>query len=674
MFLLFPKFRTAMALRVVRAAVVRILAFAGCGARAGSLAAILFYAPSARAGGQSADQPPVLSTAELKRLSFEQLLNQEITIVVARPQRLSESPSAVQVISSEEIRRSGATTLPEALRLAANLQVAQIDSRQWAISARGFNQPSGLANKLLVMIDGRTVYTPLFAGVFWDAQDALLEDIDRIEVVSGPGATRWGANAVNGVVNIVTKSAKETQGTLLTAAGGTQLNAFGGVRYGDKLGENTYFRVYGKFADFDNTVLPGGRDATNEWYRGQGGFRLDWLPAEVNTLTLLGNIYGASIEQPAPGNVTIDGQNVLGRWRHILSDESDFTLQMYFDRTYRNIPNTFTEDLKTYDVDFQHRFSLGSRKQIIWGAGYRLMQDEVSNSAGLAFLPPDRNLQLVTGFVQDEITLLEEHLWLTLGSKFEHNDFSGFEIQPSARIAWSPDHDRRHTIWTAVSRAVRTPSRIDTDFFVPATPSPLITNLVGGPRFSSETLIAYEVGYRVRPHNRLSLSLAAFFNDYDDIRSVEQVTANTIEVRNENRAEAWGVELSVACQVTDWWQLNGGYTYLDKNVWQKSGGMDVNRGRAEGNDPNHQFVLHSMWDLPHGFEFDVVARYVDALPAPAVPGYFTFDARLAWRLRPHIELALVGQNLWDKRHPEFGAAASRQEIPRSVFGKVTWRF
>lgn len=608
------------------------------------------------------------AVAQFKRLSLEELMNQEVTIVTKRAEPLSESASAVQIITSDDIRRSGASSIPEALRLASNLQVAQVDSRQWAISARGFNNT--VANKLLVMIDGRTVYTPLFAGVFWDVQDTFLPDIERIEVVSGPGATLWGANAVNGVINIVTKSARETQGIVAEAGGGSLLRDFAGARYGGQIGENLFFRLYGKYFDRENTVLPSGRDATNDWYMGQGGFRLDWLPTNGNALTVQGDAYGGSFEQPAPGDTTVDGQNLIARWTRTFSEESDLMVQAYFDRTRRRSPNVFTEELNTYDVDFQHRFPLGHRQSLMWGLGYRLMEDEVGNSAALAFRPAQRNLQLFSGFLQDEITLVEGKLFLTLGSKFEHNDYSEFEVQPSVRLAWRLDS--RQTLWAAVSRAVRSPSRIDRDFYLPGVAPHTIA---GGSSFDSEKLIAYELGYRVRPAERLSLSLATFFNDYDDIRSLEPFGGtNTFVIANQNRAEAWGVELSGNYEVVDWWRLRGGYTYLHKTVSVTGGGQDLNRGRAEGNDPHHQFVVQSAMDLPWNLEFDCVARYTDTLPEPRVPSYFTVDARLAWYPKPNIELAIVGQNLWDKQHPEFGASATRQEVPRSVYGKLTWRF
>src|SRR6267154_1854284 len=398
---------------------------------------------AAGAFGQTQEALPPPST--LKKLSLEELMNIEVTSVSKSPEKLLETASAIQVITAEDIRRSGVTSLPEALRLAPNLEVAQVNSHDWAISARGFD--TTLANKLLVMIDGRTVYTPLYAGVFWDAQNVLLEDLERIEVISGPGGTLWGANAVNGVINIITKSAKDTQGIYVSGAGGSFLQDFGAVRYGGSVGTNLFFRVYGQRFDRNGAVLPDGQEATNAWDMTQGGFRMYWYPSELNTLTLQGDVYSGS-EQGPMADTTLDGENVLGRWTHTFTPESDLQVQTYFDRTWRHIPNSFAEDLKTYDVDFQHRFELAERQSITWGGGYRFMQDAVRNSAALAFLPPDKNLQLVSGFVQDEIKLIPEHLKLTLGTKLEHNDFSGFEVQPNGRIAWTPDE--RQTIWGAI--------------------------------------------------------------------------------------------------------------------------------------------------------------------------------------------------------------------------------
>jgi len=608
----------------------------------------------------------------LKKLSLEELMDLEVTSVSKRPEKLSETASAIQVITQEDIRRSGASSLPEALRLASNLQVAQVDSRQYAISARGFS--STTANKMLVLIDGRTVYTPLYAGVFWDVQDTLLEDIDRIEVISGPGATLWGANAVNGVINITTKHAKDTQGLLLSGGGGTELRWFGGGRYGGALTTNVHYRVYGKYFDRDSTVLPNGRDATNNWHMGQGGVRLDWDASEADLLTVQGDFYGGRIAMPGTnGDTVVDGGNALGRWSHTFSERSGLKLQFYYDRTHRKVPGTFTEDLDTYDVDFQHRFPIGERNDIVWGLGYRLIEDEVGNTPALAFLPAHVTREWFSGFVQDEIALVKDRLHLTLGTKLEHNDYTGFEYQPSGRLAWKVSE--RQTLWGAISRAVRTPSRIDREFFAPGNPP--FNLLVGGTNFVSEELLAYELGYRVKPHARLSLSLAGFYNDYDNVRSVEKVNppaAFPITLGNGQEGESYGAELTADYRATDRWRLRAGYTEMRVNIRPKAGSTDTTNGGSETHDPDRQFFLRSSLDLPGHFEFDVAFRYVARIANQNVPDYGELDLRLAWQPTPKLEFSVVGQNLLHDHHAEFGAAAGRQEIERGVYGKVVWRF
>jgi outer membrane receptor protein involved in Fe transport len=454
----------------------------------------------------------------------------------------------------------------QVLRLASNLHVSRAGSSSWAISARGFNNT--LANKLLVMIDGRAVYTPLFAGVFWDAQHVMLEDIERIEVVSGPGGTLWGANAVNGVINVITKSAKDTQGTYLSGAAGSFMQDFGAVRYGGGNGSNLFFRVYAQ----------------------------------------------------------------------------------------------------RYDLDIQHRLQLSESHRLIWGGGYRLMRDRINNtSAGFAFLPADRNLQLVTAFIQDDIIFVPDRWRMSLGAKFEHNDYSGFEFQPGARVAWTPH--RNHTLWSAVSRAVRTPSRVDTELFIPAPPlAPGTPNLAGGPGFESEDLLSLELGYRVRPFKPLWMSVTAYYNFYDDLRSLDQIATNNFFVANHFKDEIRGVEVSAEYTPATWWRIRAGYNFLHKNLWAH-GGNDPTAGVREGNDPDHQFTFHSIVDLPGHCELDVTGRYVDSLPSPRVPGYVTLDARLAWQYRD-LEISLVGQNLVEPRHREFGT----REIPRSIYGMITLRF
>jgi iron complex outermembrane recepter protein len=617
----------------------------------------------------TASQSPAATAAQgaaaLKNLSMKELMDIEVTSVSRRPEKLAETASAIQVITQDDIRRSGATRLPEALRLATNLEVDQIDSTAWAISARGFN--SSLANKMLVLIDGRTVYSPLFAGVFWDVQDVLLEDIDRIEVISGPGATLWGANAVNGVINILTRSAKDTQGFLLEGGGGGELRSFGGLRYGGTLAPNLFFRVYGKYTDRDSTVFRDGRNAGNYYHIGQGGFRLDWKASDANSLTLQGDLYESRTSATGTSDVVTQGGNVLGRWSHTVSDNSDFKLQIYFDQARRNTPGQYRDLLDTYDVDFQHRFRLGARNDFVWGAGYRLAEDNFRFGGALALIPPRRSLQIFSAFAQDEIALVQDRLHLTLGTKLEHNDYTGFELEPSARLAWKLS--QRQTLWAAISRAIRAPSRLDRNLVLP----PLT---FGSPGFESEKLRAYEVGYRVQPRQQLSFSLAAFYNDYVDIRSEEQVDPPApfpLVFGNGQKGETYGAELTADYRVTNWWRLRAGQTELRVHIRRQPGSTDISSGTAEAVDSNHYFTLRSSFDLPRHFEFDPAFRYVSRItnPRQTVPGYSELEFRLAWKPRPKVEVSIVGQNLLHARHAEFGAPPNLQEIERSVFGGLT---
>jgi iron complex outermembrane receptor protein len=597
-------------------------------------------------------------------LSIEELANIEIISVSKKPEKLSEAAAAVFVITHEEIRRSGATSIPEALRLAPNLQVARVDSSQYAISARGFN--STTANKLLVLIDGRSVYTPLFSGVFWDVQDTLLEDIERIEVISGPGATLWGANAVNGVINIITRSARDTEGTLLTGGGGNEERAFAGFRHGGKLSDNASYRVYGKYFERDSTVLASGTSVPDAWHKGQGGFRIDWS-STADTLTLQGDAYKGAIDQATFNDKIIEGANLLARWEHSWAKDSNLQLQVYYDHTERDFPGLFAEIRNTFDIDLQHRFKFSERHEIVWGGGHRSSRDDVRNSPGLAFLPERRDLNLVNLFVQDSIALLKNRLQLTLGSKFEHNDYTGFEAQPSARLSWKPYEEQ--LLWAAVSRAVRTPSRIDRDLFVPASPPFL---LAGGPDFQSETVVAYELGYRVQPHARVSLSLSTFYNDYKHLRSLEPVPGTSaLVLANRMEGETYGAELWADIKLTDSWRLKPGYAFLHKDLRLPSGSGDPS---IAGNDAKHRFLLRSAMDLTPKLEFDWTLSHVSSLPSPAVPAYTTLDLRLGWKQSKQLEVSLIGQNLLDKRHPEFGLASTRSEIERSVLVKAVLKF
>jgi iron complex outermembrane receptor protein len=626
-------------------------------------------------GAPLGGERPIPSSGELKRMSLEDLMDIEITSVSKRPENLYEAASAVQVITREDILRSGATSIPEALRLASNLQVAQLNTREWAISARGFN--ATFANKLLVLIDGRTVYTPLYSGVFWDAQHVLLEDVDRIEVISGPGGTLWGSNAVNGVINIVTKPAEETQGLYAAGGGGTLLRDFGEARSGGKAGQNAFYRIYGKRVDRNGLVKVDGDDTKQTSGLSQGGFRIDWHRSDADGFMVQGDMYGTDYQAPGPGETDLNGQDVLANWSHVFSPESDLQAQVYFDRTWRKAvfaPTlTFTDELRTYDFDFHHRFPLGSRQNIMWGAGYRWMQDAVGNVPFFSFLPADKDLSRFNAFAQDEIMLLSRRLKITLGTKLEHEEYSGFNLQPSGRIAWSPDS--RQTLWGAVSRAVRTPSRIDVEFFAPTPPyaGPTL-HYAGGPGFGSEDLLAYELGYRLQPMQRLSLSLATFYNRYGGLRSLESAdtTIKSLEFRNGLDADSRGAELSGDFQAAAWWKLRGGCTYMESDIWQKSGHIDLEVPFGKWNDPAHQFSLQSMMDLPAGFELNLSGYYVSSLPDPHVQPRMNYSAGLVWRYHG-LEASVYGRDLADDQDPESGSGPQREEIPRSFSGKLAWR-
>lgn len=612
------------------------------------------------------------STGELKQLSMEELLNVKVISVSRRPEKLSEAASAIQVISADDIRRSGATSLPEALRLATNLQVAQIDARQWAISARGFNNST--ANKLLVLIDGRVVYTPLYAGVFWDVQDTLLEDIDRIEVVSGPGATLWGGNAVNGVINILTRRAKDSRGALLVAGAGSELRKAVAMRAGTELQPGLDLRVYGKANQRDDAELGSGSDGGDAWTMAQGGFRLGWESTRADLLTLQGDIYSGRADQAPGDDVDISGGNLLGRWTHRYSVRSDSQLQLYFDRSHRRLPGTFQEDLDTVALEFQHHLALGERQEIVWGLGYRHTDDEVDNSAVLAFLPAAVRQDWYQGFVQDEITLVEDRLRLTLGSKAERGPYGDHELEPSGRLSWSLNED--HMLWTAISRAVRMPSRIDHDLHVPGS-APYL--LAGGAGFEPEKLLAYELGYRGRPGARLNLAVSTFYNDYDDIRSLEPSAPPApfpLVVANGQRATSYGAEVRADCQVLENWWLHAGYTGMQLDFQAKPGSMDTSGGTTEARDPRHQLSLRSTLTLRERWDLDGMMRWTSRVENGGAPAYAELDLRLGWRPAGRsLELSLVGRNLLHSRHVEFSVPAPGQsrEIERSVFGKLTWR-
>jgi iron complex outermembrane receptor protein len=625
-----------------------------------------------------------------KKMSLGELMKQDVTSVSKQPEPYGQAPAAIDVITGDDIRRAGASSLPEALRLADNLEVAQKSAHDWGITARGFN--TDLANKLLVLIDGRTVYTPLISGVVWSAQDYLLEDIDRIEVISGPGGTLWGENAVNGVINIITKSAKDTQGVYVEGGGGTQLQDFAGVRYGGVLASNVYFRVYGKYFDRSDEFFANGSAAPDSWSMGQGGFRIDAEPSSVNNFIVQGDYYSGDELLPGAGREGLMGGNLLSRWSHTFSADADLSLKVYYDRTHISEPvppfvlggatfapaGILTDGLDTFDVDFQDRFALGERNRVVWGLGYRFTHDSVVNAPALAFFPTTLDQNLYSSFVQDEIKLMEK-LSLTLGSKFEHNDYTGFELEPSARLSWTPVEGQ--SFWAAVSRAVRAPSRVDRDFSE-ADPPHLVV-LKGDSGFVSEKLIAYELGYRAQLGPKVVTSVSTFYNVYDDVRSTSFTPTTLLPFYFANNLEGntYGGELSANFQVNEWWRLRGSYNLLKEDLRVKPGQFDLNHALNETSDPQQQFSLRSSMNLPGNLELDGGLRWVDTLRlnnsgvVATVPSYFEAEVRLAWHPTAHLELAIVGQNLLHDHHPEYGIPGpTRDEIGRSVYAKVSFRW
>jgi iron complex outermembrane receptor protein len=646
-----------------------------------------------------ANAQEVFTVDTLKKLSIEDLLNMEVTSVSRRAEPLSSAPAAVQVITREDIRRSGATSIPEALRLAGNIQIAQKSAHSWAISTRGFN--TDLANKLLVLIDGRTVYTPLFSGVQWDRQDYLLEDIERIEVISGPGGTLWGANAVNGVINIITRSPKQTQGLYAEAGGGTELRGFVGARYGGTAGDNVAYRIYGKFFDRDEAALPEGGGASDAWNVGQAGFQLEMGPSS-STVTLQGDYYRGDLGLTTGDDVKTRGGNFLARWNKQFSDRSAIRLRLYYDHTWLDqaIPPTYGEGevllapagrlkdkLNTYDIDFQHSFDAGERHQFVWGLGFRHTHNDVTNAPALAFIPEELDRALYSVFLQDKI-FITDHFAFTIGTKVEHNDYTGFEFEPSARIQY--EFKNSQMLWAAVSRAVRMPSRIDAHVRLP-TPNfaPFVDYLlVGNEDFKSEILIAYEAGYRAQIASTLFGSISLFYNDYDRLRSTSLSPPDPnfglpfpFFYDNNLEGETYGVELTLTWQALDWWKLHTSYNFFEGDIRVKSGEQDFNNALNETADPKHRFSLRSSMELGQKVELDAGYRWVDeftynnASLAEAFPSYHELEVCLSWHLSPTLRLSVAGQNLLHDEHEEYPISGSNRSIniQRNVYGKLAVR-
>ena len=652
-----------------------------------------------------AAQSPDSSLTDFSTLDLDELALVRVTSAARQPETLGNTSAAITLISREDIRRSGATNLPEALRLLPGLAVFRAGTRDWAVSSRGFHQQS--SNKMLVLIDGRVVYSPIFAGVFWEVQRVPLEDVDRIELIRGPGAALWGANAVNGVINVVSRPAGETTGGFASLTGGTNDQAQVDLRYGGRMGQSGTGRVYALASTEGGSDRPVGGSGEDDWQFGQGGFRADFTRAN-DLFTVQGDGYGGGGGQqlllPAPAppfvnladeDLEVHGGNLLGRWSRRLSPRSDFALQAYADYAVRTQPSQFGHiGVTTIDFDFQHHIVLGRRHDILWGLGYRLIRDQVDGAFAVSFDPPSRHVNLVTGFVQDEVAVVRDRLTVNLGAKFEHNSFTGFELQPTARLLWTPSHST--TVWAAVSRAVRTPSRIDSDLQLVARvfDAPPITRLeaLGSDTLEAEALIAYEVGYRVAPHPRVSLDVSAYYHDYNRLRSVAPglpvldagVLVAPFIVGNQAHARSYGGTVSATVSASPGWRIRGSYTYLNLTAGLDDGVVpgtmaDINPGL----NPSHQFGVWSSLDLPGNLELDVMGRYVSELEGTQTAGdevdeYVQADARLGLVLTPRIRLELIGRDLLSRRRIEFLQSASNPgrggAIERQVRAKLSWTF
>ena len=644
------------------------------------------------------------STEDLGNLALEDLMKIEVSTASRKQQKMADVAAAVYVISQEDIRRSGATSIPEALRMDPGLNVARIGSSSWAISARGFN--GRYANKLLVLMDGRTVYTPMFSGVFWNGQDTLMEDIERIEVIRGPGAAMWGANAVNGVINIITKSAHDTRGNLAIAGAGSLERGFAALRHGGQIDEDTDYRVYGKAFDRGAAESRSGNRLDDDWRGGRSGFRLDKKLNGGDRLTVQGDIYSLKVGEtvhpyavltppygtPFAADDTAKGMNLLTRWQHRLADQSEMTLQAYFDQAEFSAPK-LSETQQTFDLDFQHRLAPSLRHDIMWGVNVRHIRSRAGNTADIVFSPESRSYTNFSLFLQDDIALIPERLRLTLGSKLEKPHFGDTELQPNVRLLWTPNGS--NSLWLAASRASRTPSRGETESRVAVAvlqptaqsynlPVQLVT--VPNPDLEAEKLTAYEIGYRALLTNRLSLDIAAFSNRHSDqsqwnVGTAQLATTPAMHlstplayINAETTTKTRGIEIVADWRPLDWMRLEASHTWLRVTAPAPDG---VNTYVA-GTSPTRQYALRWTMDLSAKTQFDFWLRRVGKLQSQdqEIPAYTELDIRLGYAVNKNLDLSLVGQNLLDSRHAEFSETSiiPVSYIPRSVYAKATWKF
>jgi iron complex outermembrane recepter protein len=610
---------------------------------------------------------PAPESPDLTTLSLEELVNLKVTTASRQPERWWSAPNGIDVVTGDDIRRAGAQNLPDAIRLATGVQVGRPSARSWAISIRGMDVLA--ANKISVVMDGRSLFTPFFSGVQWDVQDTLLDDVERIEVVRGPVGALWGAFAVNGFIQILTKTAWDTQGWLASAGAGTEDPGFFALRYGGKLGKDAAFRAYAKYFQTDWTYLANGEHAQPATDQLQAGFRLDGRRSQDTAVTLQGDYYTNQDLPLDRVQTQVSGANLLGRWRRTFSAESDLQVEGYFDHTYRLIPLTFEERRTTGSASIRYRRTMG-RHGLLVGSDSLLSADEIGN-IGVALLePPERTIHVLGLYVQDTLQVTPRGA-LVLGLKGEHGTLSGYEIDPTIRFAWTPSP--RTTAWAAVSRAVRTPVRVDEDLVFRIGG---VTLFEAGDDFKTETALAYEIGARHRPVSELTVDVSAFAYRYDNLRSTEPVgpAPTPLTFKNGLDARSYGVEATLMYQPLSRLYFKGGYRILDLDFSKDPGSRDTSGGSAEGNDAKHVAIVSAHLTLQPRLELDAFLRHASALPRPALEGYTTVDARVGWAFSNRLEVSLWGRNLLDRQHPEFVTTNSlNEQVHRSVAVKVTWR-
>ncbi len=662
----------------------------------------LTLAGPARPQAQTSQSPQ--QTADLSDKSLEDLMNTEVTSVSKKTQKLSQTAAAIFVITQEDIRRSSATNIPDLLRMVPGLDVAQINSNIWAISARGFNQE--FSNKLLVLLDGRPVYSPTISGVLWDALDVPLEEIERIEVIRGPGGATWGANAVDGVINIITKKASDSRGEMVTAGGGNLDQGFGTAQYGGGLGAHTDYRVFARYFNQDHLPSRTGQSGEDGWHALRGGFRTDSQLDSQDDLSFEGDLYtaregdvlGAFTSFASPGvqnsffETDFSGGYLQSNWTHRYASRAETALQISFDRFSRE--SSLGETRNTFNLDFQNHIAWGQRQDIVWGVGYRFSSSTTKGSPTFSLNPANLDTQLFSGFLQDEITLLPERLSLTVGTKLEHNYYTGSGAMPSARAAWKLDSQQ--TAWAAVSRALRTPASKDTSSidnvggFVRSGGLPVVIRIEGNPNFQDEELLAYEAGYRAGVSQRVSIDIAAYYNSYSQLQNTEPQASFLetspppphlvlpLEYGNMMRGETHGVEISANWKPAAHWTLAPGYAFEQIHMHLNPSSLDTQSvPAAQGSTPHHWARLDSHVEFTHGFDWDASATFNDRLSAQATPAYTRIDSQLSWHARENLTVRAVGQDLGSDHHLEFvngpGIGISGL-VKRSAYGEISWRF